>query len=233
MGILDLLFGKGKTKSKPQKEESKVHTAQLKSGDKIISAGGYIAHKVVRDLTAKQKESLEKSTIPLTIDELFMHYWRPNLVCKDKNDPEWENMVVFFWKAEEPFPKKSLPPFFEAFQKKYFLLNNSDEISHMAGETEPWFGMPGGGEKHVCMIGEEEISIPELHKRGIATYIKQVELTDDNLEILSDRDNYFFLIDARITPYRDGNFYLGGQPISISDAYSIGGIHIVKKVGLE
>jgi hypothetical protein len=35
------------------------------------------------------------------------------------------------------------------------------------------------------------------------------------------------LIDRRITPFEDNNFYLEGRPIPIDAAYNIGGIHIV------
>ena len=72
-----------------------------------------------------------------------------------------------------------------------------------------------------------------MNELGLVEYIEQVELTNDNSDILTKKDDYFFLIDDRITPFQNGNFYLKGKPISIDLAYSIGGIHIVKKVGLN
>ena len=163
-----------------------------------------------------------------------MHYWTDNLVCTDRNDPEWQNKVMFFWKAEEPFPKKSLPPEFETFKTRHFLFGgDTSNISLQVGQAMPWFGMPGLGEKHVCEIDGQKVTIPELNELGLVEYIEQVELTTDNLDILTNRDNYFFLIDDRITPFQNGNFYLKGKSISIDLAYSIGGIHIVKKVGLN
>ena len=62
---------------------------------------------------------------------------------------------------------------------------------------------------------------------------EQVELTNNNLDILTNKEEYFFLIDDRITPFQNGSFYLRGNPISIDLAYSIGGIHIIKKTTLE
>ena len=91
----------------------------------------------------------------------------------------------------------------------------------------PWFGMPGLGEKHVCESNGQKITIPELNKLGLVEYVKQEELSNDNLDILTNRDAYYFLIDDRITPFENGNFYLKGKPISIDLAYSIGGIHII------
>ena len=82
------------------------------------------------------------------------------------------------------------------------------------------------------MNGERR-TIPELNKNGLVEYIEQVELTNNNLDILTNKEEYFFLIDDRITPFQNGSFYLRGNPISIDLAYSIGGIHIIKKTTLE
>ena len=137
---------------------------------------------------------------------------------------------MFFWKAEEPFPKKSLPPIFETFQVKNFVfVGDPSNISLQVGEAMPWFGMPGLGEKHVCEINGQKITIPELNKLGLVEYVEPIELTANNLDILTNREQYFFLIDNRITPFHNGNFFLKGKPIPIDVAYSIGGIHIVKK----
>lgn len=94
----------------------------------------------------------------------------------------------------------------------------------------PWFGMPGLGEKHVCELNVQKVTIPELSELGLVEYIEQIELTNNNLQVLTNREGYFFLIDDRIRPFQNGNFYLKGNPISIDLAYSIGGIHIIKKI---
>ena len=78
-----------------------------------------------------------------------------------------------------------------------------------------------------------KVTIPELNKLGLVNYIEQVELTHDNFEILTDKEHYLFLIDERLTPFNNGNFHLNGQPIPINVAYSVGGIHIIKKIELE
>lgn len=96
----------------------------------------------------------------------------------------------------------------------------------------PWFGMPGLGEKHVCELNGRKVTIPELYELGLVEYVEQVDLTTDNLDILTDRELYHFLIDDRIAPFWNGNFYLKGKPIPIDVAYNIGGIHIIKKVTL-
>ncbi len=215
-------------------EIDEIETIQLMKGDKFVSTGENIGYKILRDLTEVQKERIEKSTILLSTGQLYMHYWTDNLVCKDRNDQEWQNKVMFFWKAEETFPKKSLPPNFETFKIKHFLFEgDTSKISLQVGQAIPWFGMPGLGEKNVCEMNGNKVTIPELNKLGIVEYIKQVELTSNNFEILTDKDNYLFLIDERITPFQNGNFYLNGQVIPINVAYSVGGIHIIKKIELE
>jgi len=230
MGIFDKLFGKKET-SKQANETQKV---ELKKGDVFISTGDNSGYKVIRKLTDNQREKIDKSTIQLMPTQLYMHYWTDNLVCENPNDQEWQNKVMFFWKAEEPFPKKSLPPHFETFKVKNFVFTgDTSNISLQVGKAMPWFGMPGQGEKHVCEMNGKKITIPELNKQGIVEYLELVELTENNLDILTDREQYLFLIDNRMTPFKNGNFYLNDKPIPIDVAYSIGGIHIVKKVELE
>ena len=229
MRFFDKLFGK-----KQPEDKKTTDNIQLKKNDKFISIGDNTGYKIIRDLTEEQKEKIEKSTILLRTGQLYMHYWTDNLICTDRDNPEWQNKVMYFWKAEEPFPKKSLPPHFEAFEKKYFLFGeDTSNISVEVGQAMPWFGMPGLGEKYICEINGEKVTIPELNKLGKVDYIEQIDLTNDNLEILTDKENYFFLIDERLTPFKNGNFYLNEKPIPISLAYSIGGIHIIRKTKLE
>ena len=232
MGLLDKLLRRKQTESSEQSAENK--TIQLQKGDTFISVGDNLGFKVVRPLTEEQKEQISKSTILLRTGQLFMHYWTDNLICSDRNDPEWQNKVMFFWKAEEPFPKKSLPPQFETFKIKYFLFTgDTSKISLQVGQAMPWFGMPGLGEKHVCEVKGEKVTIPELNKLGLVEYIEFVELTESNSDILTNKDEYFFLIDDRITPFQNGNFHLKGIAVPIDVAYSVGGIHIIREVELE
>jgi hypothetical protein len=233
MGIFDKLFGKKDSKTE-QKDKIEKEKVQLNEGDKFVAVDNNSGYKIIRNLTDEQKNSIEKSTILLRMSQLYMHYWTDKLVCKDRNDPEWRNKVMFFWKAEEPFPKKSLPPEFETFNVKHFLFEgDTSKISLQVGQATPWFGMPGLGEKHVCEINSQKVTIPELNKLGIVEYYEQLELTNNNLNVLSNKEEYFFLIDERITPFQNGNFNLKGKPIPISVAYEIGGIHLIKKTTLE
>lgn len=205
----------------------------MQRGEAFVSAGDEYAFKIIRPLTEEQKAAIDKSTILLRTGQLYMHYWTDNLVCPDRNNPEWRNKVMFFWKAEELFPKKSLPSEFETFKTRYFLFTgDTSGISLKVMQATPWFGMPGLGEKHVCEVNGQEITIPELNKLGLIEYVDQVVLTSENLSVLTDRENYFFLIDDRITPFKNGVFYLQNKPVSIDMAYSIGGIHLIKNTGL-
>ena len=233
MGLFDKLFSK-KQNGHNSKQSTETETFQFEKGDTFISIDDYSGFKIIRPLTEQQRESVDKSTILLRASQLYMHYWTDNLVCEDRNDQEWQNKVMFFWKAEEPFPKKSLPPIFETFKVKNFLfVGDTSNVSLQVGQAMPWFGMPGLGEKHGCEINSQKMTIPELNKLGFVEYVELVELSNENLNILTDKGNYFFLIDDRITPFQNGSFYLKGKPISIDVAYSIGGIHIIKKSDLN
>ena len=233
MGLFDKLFGKKQTVDN-SKDFTESDTVVLQKGDTFISTGDNYGYKIIRQLTEEQRKQIEKSTILLNTGQLYMHYWTDNLVCTDRNDQEWRNKVMYFWKAEEPFPKKSLPQEFEAFKTKHFLFDgDTSKISLLVGQAAPWFGMPGLGEKFSCEINGEKVTIPELNKLDLVEYIEHVELTNENFDILTNKDEYFFLVDERITPFQNGNFYLKDNIIPIDMAYSIGGIHIIKKTTLE
>lgn len=233
MGFLERLFGK-KQMEDNSRNLVEATTIQLEKGDTFISTGDHYGYKVIRQLTKEQRDRVEKSTILLRASQLYMHYWTDNLVCTDRNDPEWRNKVMFFWKAEELFPKKSLPPEFANFKIKNFLfVGNTSNISLQVAQAMPWFGMPGLGEKCVCEMNGQKKTIPELNELRIIEYVEPVELTSINLDTLTNKEDYFFLIDDRITPFKNGNFYLKDKPIPIHVAYSIGGIHLIKKTELE
>jgi len=225
MGLLDKLFG-----SKKKNDSKLTEIVTLQKGEAVVSTGDNNIFKVIRSLTDKQKDQIRESTILLRTGQLYMHYQTEYLESVDRTDQEWQNRVMFFWEAEEPFEKKSLPAHFETFVKMYFLFcGDTSKINLKVAQAVPRFDMPGLGNKYVCEISGEEITIPELSKLGLVEYIEMVELTDDNQDILTNKDDYFFLVDDRITPFENGNFYLRGEPITIDVAYSIGGIHIIKK----
>ncbi len=228
MGIFDKLFNKKERESSPQKQTAK-ETVMLEKDDLIISAGDDIFHKVTRPLTEAQRVAIEQSTILLQVSQLYMHYWTADITDEFTEDQEWQNKVMYFWKADEPFAKKSLPSEFETFEKRYFLFESASGIEVLVGKAAPWFGQPGLGDKHVCKIDGRKVIIPELKNKGMVTYVKPVTLTESNLDVLNKRDDYFFLVDERITPFQNGNFHLNGNPVPIDVAYSIGGIHLMQK----
>ena len=233
MGFLEKLFGKKQAEDRSQ-NIVKNETIAVEKGETFIATAENQGYKVIRQLTAKQRESIDKSTILLRASQLYMHYYTDNLVCTDKNDPEWLNKVMFFWKAEEPFPKKSLPPVFETFKIKNFLfVGDVPNVTLQVAQAMPWFGMPGLGDKCVCELNGEQITIPELNKLGVVDYVEPIALTNFNLEVLFNKEEYFWLIDDRMTPFKNGSFHLNDKPIPIDVAYSIGGIHLVKKSTLE
>ena len=100
MGLFDKFF-----KQRQAKDNTRIfsgtETVQLQKDDTFISTGDNYAFKIIRALTEEQKHAIDKSTILLRTGQLYMHYWTDNLFCADRNDPEWRNKVMFFWKAEE------------------------------------------------------------------------------------------------------------------------------------
>ncbi|MDR2221395.1 MAG: TNT domain-containing protein [Flavobacteriaceae bacterium] len=220
MGIFKRLFGSKKEEKKEQPQK----------GDKFVATNETKMHKVIIDLTEEQKKGLRQSTLPLRAGQLFMHYWEDNLAKAAYEDEDWKHRVVYFWKAEEPFEKKSLPLPFMDLDPKYFLFKG--DISNLemeVGEAIPWFGMPGGGMKYSCNLNEELVSIPQLFECGNIDYVERVELTNDNLDVLIEGNTHNLLIDERMIGYSKGEFYLDNVVVPIDVVYSIGGLHIIKR----
>ncbi len=151
--------------------------------------------------------------------ELFMHYWDSNTE-KNLQDPSWQNQGIYFWDYNEPFERKSLPDFFENFEKKPFVFNKfPDYISLMSAKVIPWFGMPGGGDKLSLRYEDSSITLEEAHKLDIINYIEIIELNYENLSVLNDRDNYHFLINPNEVKFENQLFYLNGESISLAELY--------------
>lgn len=215
-------------RNKRKQKESNVSDKQvLEKGDKILATGdSNYFYKITRNISDKVSSELEASTIPLWIGQLYMHYW-DGKTPEDYNNPEWQNQGFYFWLAEEKFPNKSLPPVFEKMNKRFFRIING--IPVFKGTAIPWFGMPGGGTKMGFGDANNPTSIKTIKEQGYIEYVEFVELSEYNLDILNDRNNYTLLANSNIK-LENNVFYLDEKPITLSHAYSIGVINVAKIV---
>ncbi|RZS93385.1 glycohydrolase toxin TNT-related protein [Aquimarina brevivitae] len=161
---------------------------------------------------------LNESILTFDTGKLFMHYYAPNQKV-DKNNPAWQNQGVFFWENDEHFDKKSLPDDFLSMETKLFLIQSiPDYIQVAAGKAMPWFGKPGGGTKYFFKYEDNPITLEEAHHLKIMKYVDVITITPDNISILNDRDNYVFNLSDKVT-YKDKEFYLNQQKVSIAELY--------------
>lgn len=188
----------------------------------VLSVDGNNGYPVIRELSVDEKSAIDNHSLNLIDDQLFMHYWEDNIEHNEEG-PMWQNTALYFWKAEEPFPNKALPPMFEDFAKRFFIINKPITIE--VSLATPWFDQPGLGEKHVALIDNEMIPLLDLYKSNVISYIGITEVL--HLKDLSDI-NHSFLVDERIVTLDNGKLYLDGHDIPCHIAYSIGGIHLVK-----
>lgn len=213
-------------KKKQEKKEVSTERQTLEKGDKILTTeDANVFYKITRDITEKISNGLESSTIPLWIGDLFMHYWN-NPVIDDYNNPEWQNQCLYFWFAEEEFPRKSLPRIFDKMDKLYFrIVDNTLECFN--GTVIPWFGMPGGGTKFGFGDPQNPTPIKVIKEQEQIEYLEIIELSEENIHILNDRDNYMLLANKNIT-FDNNIFYLAEKPITLTQAYQIGVVSIAK-----
>lgn len=228
MGFFNKLLGK----AKPQTAENSPKIDKtLNEGDCIIVIGeSNHVYKIKHQLSQKQEQALNESTLVFRTGDLFEHYWEEGTALADYEDSEWMHKVVYFWRAGEVFEKKSLPPPFQVMDTKHFLFTGDiSQIDIRHGQVAPHFGMVGGAYKYYCRINEQMISIPALHEQGFIDYLEQIPLTNDNLAILKDREQYLFYWDEQIAQYRNNDFYIGQNRVSLATLYTIGAIWVVKQ----
>lgn len=205
---------------------------EIETVDKIISED---KTQFVEEIKSVENDPIEEPTAkefnPNKIDwlindsiltfmprELFMHYFDGS-TAKDLQNPSWQNQGVFFWMNGEPFEKKSLPEFFESFEKKLFIFHEVPEyIELVSAKAIPWFGMPGEGDKYCLRYDENPITLDEALKLNIIKYVEIIELNFENLSVLNDRDNYFFLINPEVK-FENGLFYYDKEKISLAELY--------------
>lgn len=211
---------------KKRKEATKPSTEEiLEKGEQILATeDGKSYYKVIRNISDDVTSKLEASTLLLRFSDVFMHYW-DGATPEDHNNPEWQNQGLFFWLADEEFPRKSLPPVFEKMEKKFFLIQK--QVSIFRVTVIPWFGMPGGGTKMAFGNTDQPTPIKDIKEQGYIQYIEIVELANNNTDILSDRENYIILVNTNIK-FENNSFCLNGTPISLTQAYMIGLINIAK-----
>lgn len=179
-------------------------------------------------LSPKLKALVEQSRLQIMTHQLFMHYDSGSAV-EDPNNPSWQNQAVYFWKHDEPFEKKSLPPEFKEYAKRYFIFNEVPAgYSLQSGEAIPWFGMPGGGTKYFVASNGNPVSIPALVANNIVRTTELIALTENNSEVLNKTDEYFFLMDQERIQFRNGKFFFEEKEIEFSDAYEKGCLVVVR-----
>lgn len=206
-------------------------TMTVKAGSRIVqlpSGDAFLQMRQASDIVLNQ---IDQSHLQLRMAPLYMHFWQPGLSSEYSEDNAWQHQAVFFWRAEEEFPKMSLPPQFETFERKHFIIaKSSEEISLMSGTVHAWFGMPGGGEKFYASRHGSIVPLPELASQGVIRYVEPVEVDLQNLHVLDDRESHFILIDQRIAQFQNDQFVINGRPVPAGFAYMVGGIHIMRNL---
>jgi len=184
--------------------------------------------KPIKSTKIELPELLNKATLPVLPQPLFMHYLNPNLV-ENKDDPEWQNQIIYFWKATEKFEKKSLPANFKTFGQHYFVINKMPkELSVSTVTAIPWFGMEGGGKKFFFLKDGQDVSLKYLTEIGVLQYVKLINLTANNSTVLTDRNNYCFVMDENLVTFKNNNFIYKNKAVSIAKAYEVGGLKIIE-----
>ncbi len=187
-----------------------------------LSVDNINSHLLIKNISDNEKSEIDNSNLRFIQRQLFMHYDMENIEY-DEDDPVWQNTSLYFWQAEEPFPKKSLPPMFEELTHKYFVFNTTINLESFL--VTPWFDQPGLGEKYSAIVESKKTPLANLYESKIISYINHIsDLTLDKLT----NDDYYFLVDERIVTFKDNRLYLDEQIVPNHVAYIIGGIHLVR-----
>ncbi len=239
LGTLDILCNENKTQEDAFKflKEKGLHNDLVTAiMEKAVGLNDKYFNKTHEKITPDMsKDELSKfnwlineSILTFSLGVNFlMHYFNQKSI-KNKQDPAWQNQGIFFWSIDEKFDNKSLPDDFLNYEEKYFMLNKLPEyIEIKSTRVIPWFGKEGGGTKHMFTYNNDAITIEEAFELKCLGYIEFIQLNQDNLSILQDRDNYIFIADNHLS-FNDSLPYYKNKVTSLSELYHSGKLKIAK-----
>lgn len=175
-------------------------------------------------------ELIDDSPLQIMDHDLYMHHLNEDLL-PIPTDPIWQNQALFFWLWDETFERKSLPPEFNDFPKRYFVFVNPHEgLAIQTSEAIPWFGMEGKGLKHAVHFMGGTIALQELAEKKVIQYVEWIDLTEKNADVLQKRGEYYWWMDPKTTAFKDNSFHFMGEAVSISQAYDREGLYLVRYV---
>ena len=206
-------------------------THVLRKGDEIVTIDDYSAFVIINRITKEQQQWLDASTLWFERGkDIFMHYYQRELVEK-RDDPEWKNQAIFFWHANEQFPKKSLPLYFESLKKQYFAFKESalGDVNLIGGQTAPWFGQPGGGSKFYCEKAGQILTIAELYQMNVIEFLEIVEPQKITSQMMQDREHFYFCTSESID-FIEGWPAINGNIVPVSLVYQTGLCAIIRRI---
>lgn len=195
--------------------------------ERVISVDGETMHKIEFPLTDRQKEEIEASTLGVVEGKIFMHYPSDDAGREGMDEQERLNREVFFWDVSETFEAKSLPDTFAESAAKLFILGKIPEsLSLLSGTVMPWFGKPGGGTKYFFKEQETPVDLSMLAKNGSICYVKKIDVSELNEEMLHDGENYLIKYDQKALEFKQGRFHLDNKPIPMWLGFEMGRISV-------
>lgn len=203
----------------------------LKEEKRKITLNNDENYYLARELSVEMTNYLTSLKLEIIENQLYMHYWTEELICKGENDENWLNQAKYFWTDEETFANKSLPETFKNYQHRNFIFKKSNEIIEIKPENVFLNNeTTATSKKYYCEGTEKIYLIKDLLETGLIEYIQIEELDLELIQnIIDNPNNYYFLIINHKIKYDNHKFYIGNNEISIEIAYSIGGIEIIKK----
>ena len=188
------------------------------------------------DLSEKDRaqlfeQAVNQCTLRMMTHRLYMHY---GVVPGEKDQsplsPTWEHQHIYFWDAEEPFERKSLPEHFRDAECHYFVfMALPNDLRVAGGVAMPWFGQPGGAMKYHVVHGLTKIPLNELKRLGIVREVEPVTVTFDNVAVLTDRIHYFLMVNEKdLHPEQLRVMDSTGKLLTLYEALQLGKVRVVR-----
>lgn len=176
-------------------------------------------------------EAINNNELDICVGNLYSHFWEQEWKADEPENPEWYNQAIYFWKKEEPFEKKSLPPTWRNYNENFFIIETLKDSMNLWSElVVPWFGMSGEGERFCFKHKDCQITLREAYENKMIIYVNPVDITEDTLGNLKDKENYLILVDRRIVEFNNGVFTLENKTISPFEAYISKGMYLMQVV---
>jgi hypothetical protein len=206
-----------------RKKQQKLDAIELENSRPTYISVNEEQFLITRKPTESEINYLDDLKLDVKHGEVYKHFWIDD-VNRDEKDLQWLNMGKYFWKADVEYFNTGLEEVFRNYQQLNFrFLEDSSSI-----KSEKITSVV---EKYHYEKDNQVVFIPELLEQNLIEYCQIINLDEDNIfDMKYFSEDLFLLITNPKIKYKNNDFYIGTEKITLQSGYAIGGIEMIKRI---